>query len=228
VLPAYKRVGAIPAARLALPAATAGFVVQRIEIRVSLPRGRCAATKAKTASRARAVLGMTSSMGNAARTAQAVRRRSVRMGVSGFKKCVDNQWVSSTCPYPLACVNIPVQGAGAACQGSPFSENGQPSYCDANGYQSCVNGWAFTACEPLTFCLPIPVQGAGVTLQWPWLSATCQFSKLFPCFGTSQLLFWFLLKLSRRSLIISERTPASVLFYFNAHFFISIACHELC
>jgi hypothetical protein len=41
----------------------------------------------------------------------------------GIRKCVDNQWVSSTCPYPLACVNIPVQGAGAACQGSPFCEN---------------------------------------------------------------------------------------------------------
>jgi predicted ATPase with chaperone activity len=67
-----------------LPAAMAGSVVQRIEIRASVPRGRCAATKAKTASRARAVLETTSSTGSAARTAaRAVRRQSAWMGASG-------------------------------------------------------------------------------------------------------------------------------------------------
>jgi hypothetical protein len=80
-----------------------------------------------------------------------------------IQKCVNSEWVTSSCPYPQYCLNIPVANAGASCTASEFCQDGQPSYCSGDGYQSCVNGkWAATSCPYPQTCQNIPVANAGV------------------------------------------------------------------
>jgi hypothetical protein len=88
-----------------------------------------------------------------------------RCAPGGYEFCQNNKWVPQACKPDETCSPIPVPGPnhGVYCQSSQFCDPGAESFCDGNGFRSCVNGlWSFTACPAGEFCLPFPVQGAGV------------------------------------------------------------------